>query len=224
MRVIDLSMPIADTHPRWKTEVTFVGDIAKGDSSRATWLKVSCHAFSHVDARRHCFVDGETIEETPLSDLVGPASVIDLMDVTPNEAIGPERLAERASHLKRGGIALFKSGWDRQRDPYTKAFWLDAPYLTREAADWLLATGIKTIGYDFPQDYSIRLLLSGQKSPLADKPTHDVLLRAGINMIEYIVNTADIHEPEVFLSAAPLKVPGADGAPARVYCVEGLLP
>jgi kynurenine formamidase len=52
--------------------------------------------------------------------------------------------------------------------------------------------------------------------------THDVLLRAGVHMIEYVVNTAEIREPSVFLSAAPLKIPGADGAPARVYCIEGM--
>jgi arylformamidase len=48
------------------------------------------------------------------------------------------------------------------------------------------------------------------------------LLRAGVHMIEYVANTADIREANVFLSAAPLKIPGADGAPARVYCIEGL--
>ncbi len=223
MRIIDLSMPIADTHPRWKTEVTFTGDIAKGDTSRATWIKVSCHAFSHVDARRHCYLDGRTIEETALGDVVGRAGVIDLMDVQPNEAISAERLSVRAGHIKNGDMALFKSGWDRQRSPYSKDFWLDAPYLTREAAEWLLAAGIKTIAYDFPQDYPIRLSLAGKKSPLADMVTHDTLLRAGVNMIEYVVNTAEISAPEVFLSAAPLKIPGADGAPARVYCIEGMI-
>ena len=33
---------------------------------------------------------------------------------------------------------------------------------------------------------------------------------------------AEIRAPEVFLSAAPLKIPGGDGAPARVYCIEGM--
>lgn len=222
MRIIDLSMPISDAHPRWKTDVSFAGDIANGDIARITTLTVSCHAFSHVDARRHMFVDGATIEATPLGDLVGRAAVIDLMDIQPLEAIGVDRLAPRASHLQKGGMALFKSGWDRQRSPYTKDFWLDAPYLTREAAEWLLATGIRTIAYDFPQDYAIRLSLSGKKSPLVDMVTHDTLLRAGVHMVEYVVNTAEIREPEVFFSAAPLKIPGSDGAPARVYCIEGL--
>jgi kynurenine formamidase len=144
------------------------------------------------------------------------------MDIQPNEAVGPEKLAARGKHIVRGGMVLLKSNWDRQRSPTTKEFWLDSPYLTRAAAEWLLSTGIRTIGYSFPQDYPIRLLLKGETRPLAEQVTHDVLLRAGVHMVEYVANSADIREPEVFLSAAPLKIPGGDGAPARVYCIEGL--
>jgi arylformamidase len=222
MRIIDLSMPITADHPRWKTEVTATGDLAKGDLVQVTWIKVSCHAYTHVDARRHMFADGATIEATPLADLVGRCAVIDLMDVRPNEALGPERLAPRAKHLEPGSMVLFKSGWDRHRSPQTKEFWLDAPYLTRETAIWLRDKGVRTVAYDFPQDYTIRLLLKGEQRPLAEHVTHDVLLRAGVHMIEYVCNTAEIRESEVFLSAAPLKIPGGDGAPARVYCIEGM--
>lgn len=223
MRIIDLSMPILADHPRWKTEVSSTGKLAEGDLAQVTTIRVSCHAYTHVDARRHMFIDGATIEATKLDDLVGRCAVIDLMDVKPSEAIGPDRLAARAGHLTKGGMALFKSGWDLHRSPQTKEFWIDAPYLTREAAQWLYETGIRTIAYDFPQDYCIRQPLMGQKQgALSDHVTHDILLRNGVHMIEYIANTAAIREAEVFLSAAPLKVPGGDGAPARVYCIEGL--
>jgi arylformamidase len=222
MRLIDLSMPIRPGHPRWATEVTVKGDLAAGELFQATTVKLSCHAFSHVDAKRHMYLEGETIEATPLERVVGRAAVIDLLDIQPNEAIGPQRLAARAGHLKRGGMALFKTGWDRQRSPYDTAFWTDAPYLTREGAQWLNDTGIITIAYDFPQDYVIRLMLRGEVRPLAENVTHDILLRAGVTMIEYVCNTAELREPEVLLSAAPLKIVGADGAPARVYAIEGL--
>jgi arylformamidase len=131
-------------------------------------------------------------------------------------------LALRAQHLKRGGMALFKTGWDRQRQPYETTFWSDAPYITREGAQWLHDTGVTTIAFDFPQDYVIRLMLKGEVRPLAENVTHDILLRAGVTMIEYLCNTAELREPEVLLSAAPLKIVGADGAPARVYAIEGL--
>ncbi len=222
MRIIDLSMPILAGHPRWPTEVSASGDLAKGDLAQITWIRVSCHAYTHVDARRHMFADGATIEATPLDDLVGRCAVLDLMDAQPNEALGPERLAARGAHVKKGGMLLFKTGWDRHRSPQTKEFWLDAPYLTREAALWIKDTGVRTVAYDFPQDYVIRLSLSGEKRPLPEHVTHDVLLRSGVHMIEYVANTAAIRESEVFFSAAPLKIPGGDGAPARAYCIEGL--
>jgi kynurenine formamidase len=52
--------------------------------------------------------------------------------------------------------------------------------------------------------------------------THDTLLRDGVTLIEYLVNTTALSERRVLFSAAPLKIPGADGAPARIYAIEGL--
>src|SRR5262245_22493362 len=102
MRIIDLTMPIVTGHMRWTAERTVAGDLAKGDLFQVTTLKVSCHGFTHVDARRHYFADGATIEDTPLEDVVGDAAVVDLMDVEPNEAIGPEKLEPRFGHVREG--------------------------------------------------------------------------------------------------------------------------
>ncbi len=222
MRIIDLTMPIITDHVRWASERTVAGDLAAGDTAQVTTVKVSCHAFTHVDARRHYFADGDTIEQTPLDALVGDAAVVNLMDIEPNEAIGAERLAARAGHVRRRDRVVLKSGWHRHRHFNSREFWTDAPYLTADGAGWLLDRGICTICYDFPQDYVIRLLLDGIQSPLPEHVTHDILLRNGVHMVEYLTNTAQISQDRVFLSAAPLKIPEADGAPARVYVVEGL--
>ena len=58
--------------------------------------------------------------------------------------------------------------------------------------------------------------------PTDEHVTHDVLLRAGVTLIEYLVNTAALRGPRTLLCAAPLKIPNADGAPARVFAIEGL--
>ena len=42
------------------------------------------------------------------------------------------------------------------------------------------------------------------------------LLGAGVVMVEYLANLEALHADEVFLIAMPLRVAGADGAPARV--------
>ena len=95
--------------------------------------------------------------------------------------------------------------------------------LTRDAAVWLHGQKPSAVAFDFPQDYPIRLLLDGIVAPTAEHVTHDVLLRAGVTLIEYLVNTSALRGPRTFLCAAPLKIPNADGAPARVYAIEGLL-
>ena len=59
-------------------------------------------------------------------------------------------------------------------------------------------------------------------APRHEHVTHDVLLAAGVTLIEYLVNTRDIAGPRTFLCAAPLKIPTADGAPARAFAIEGL--
>jgi kynurenine formamidase len=222
LKIIDLSMPIVTDHVRWKAERTIAGDVTKGDLFQVTTLKVSCHSFTHVDAKRHYFADGHTIEETPLPEVVGFADVIDLMDVAPNQAIDAALLAPRLDALEPGAKVLLKTGWHRHRPFTEKSFWLDSPHLTRDAAEALRSRRIGAIAYDFPQDYAIRLLLSGEVRPIEEHVTHDILLRNGVHMIEYLTNTAEITERRVFLSAAPLKISGGDGAPARVYVVEGL--
>ena len=113
-----------------------------------------------------------------------------------------------------------RSCWEQQRSPRTEQFWTDAPYLTREAAAWLLERRPSAVAFDFPQDYPIRLLLKGEVRPVEENVTHDLLLRNGVILIEYLSNTAALMAPRVLFCCLPLKVPAADGAPARVIAIE----
>jgi kynurenine formamidase len=221
MRIIDLTMPIAP-HFRWRTQISVTGDIAAGDQFRVTRLDATCHGFSHVDAQAHILAHAPTIEQTPLERVVGPCRVLRLENILPEEEIGPERLAAADPGGAPGEILLLAAGWDRQRDSNTPEFWRHAPWLNRAAAEWLAARAPSAVAFDFPQDYPIRLLLDGVEVPFDQHVTHDVLLRHGVTLVEYLVNTTELREPRCLLSAAPLKIPGADGGPARIYAIEGL--
>jgi arylformamidase len=48
---------------------------------------------------------------------------------------------------------------------------------------------------------------------------HLILLRRGIALLEGIV-LADVPQGRYFLSAAPLNLAGADGAPCRAYLID----
>ncbi|MDF3062278.1 MAG: cyclase family protein [Microvirga sp.] len=221
MRIVDLTMPIGP-HFRWSPDIQIKGDIGAGDPFRITRLSTTCHGFTHVDAMAHFVANGPTIESTPLDRVVGPCRILDLRDVEPNTAIGAERLAAADPGGPAGEILLLSAGWDRKRDYRTDAFWREAPFVTREGAEWLLARRPSAVAVDFPQDYTIRLLLDGVVAPRPEHVTHDVLLSAGVTLIEYLVNTSALVGPRTFLCAAPLLVPTADGAPTRAFAIEGL--
>ncbi|MDF3904362.1 cyclase family protein [Paracoccus sp. AS002] len=222
MRIVDLSMPVRE-HFRWQPQISVKGDKSAGDQFRVTRLSTTCHGFTHVDAQAHFIAGAPTIEATPLEQVVGPARVFDLSDVGPDEEITPARLAAADPGGAEGDILLLATQWDLKRDAGTRAFWTEAPWLNRAAAEWIAALRPRALAVDFPQDYPIRLLLDGIAVPDAEHVTHDVLLRQGVTLIEYIANTAALSASRVLLSAAPLKIENADGAPARAYAIEGLL-
>ncbi|MBX2883094.1 MAG: cyclase family protein [Granulosicoccus sp.] len=220
MKVHDLSMPIETGHLRWNVDIGKRGSFSDGDLFEVSWLHTTCHGFTHVDAPRHMVPGGPTLGDLSLDRVVGPASVLDLGSIKPDEAIDARRLAAAGAHIEAGEIILFKSCWYQQRDYHTEAFWREAPFLTRDAAEWLLAQNPTAVAFDFPQDWTIRCLLDGDVRPIEEHVTHDVLLRNNVTLIEYLIGTDKITTPKTFLCAQPLNLPDADGAPARVIAVE----
>ncbi len=216
-RIVDLSYPIED-HFRWKVERGLTASFEQGARFEVTRIGLAVHGFTHVDAPRHISPDGATTSELRLESLVGQATVIDLTEVEPNTAIGPAELA--GADPRPGDIVLLSTGWDQRRSLSSRAFWTDAPYLTREACELLLERKPAAVGFDFPQDEPIRDLLSGDAAPIERFVSHDVLLRRGVPLIEYLRNLAAIEQPRPQLCALPIKLPDADGAPARVIAIE----
>ena len=219
---IDLTMTITD-HFRWPVERRLVADHAKGGLFQVTWQGFAVHGFTHMDSPRHFFPDGKTTDDIGLEQTVGPAAVIDLLGIEPMAAIDASMLDKAGAHVTAGEIILFKTGWGEKRSVATKDFWLDAPFLERSAAEWLLARAPKAVAFDFPQDYCIRLLLSGEVRPIDEHVSHDVLLRNDVVLIEYLVNTQALTAKRVDFCCLPLKLPAADGA-LRAWspgCAEG---
>jgi arylformamidase len=72
--------------PRVKTEL--VHDPAKGDRVTMSQITMISHIVPHIDAPRHLFMDGTTIDELPLETFMGPARVIEIKDTV---SIKPRR-------------------------------------------------------------------------------------------------------------------------------------
>lgn len=218
-RIIDLTVSI-EPHFRWPMERSLKSDFDEGSQFQITWLGLVVHGFTHMDSPRHMVPGGDTSTEVPLEATIGDAAVVDISDVEPCQEISADLLAERGAHIAAGDIVLLKTCWDERRDLHTKEFWTDSPYLSRGACEWLLERKIKALAPDFPQDYPIRGLLGGKTAPIEDFVSHDVLLRNGVILIEYVCNFGALTKPRTTVYALPLKLPDSDGCPARVIAVE----
>ncbi len=216
MRLIDLSLPIRP-HFRWPTEVYQIERYERG--FRTTGARIVAHGFTHVDSPLHLVPGTVTINEVPLEQLCGPAAVVDLTHVGDRQPITAADLDRAGGHVQPGDIVLLRTDLGRRYSYETPAFWDNAPYLTREAAEWFLPRRPKAVGYDFPQDYVIREM--GKRAlDVEEYVAHQVFLRNNILNVEYLTNLDQITRPRVQVYILPLKLETAEGAPARAVAVE----
>ena len=220
-RIIDLSTPAEVDHFRWKVDRKKVQSYEAGDQIEVTWAGWTVHGFTHMDAPRHFSPTGGTTDDIPLETVMGDAAVVDVSSVGPAAPVTEEVVASAGGHVREGDIVLLRAGWDQVESIRTPEFWTRAPWVTEEAARWLLGRGIKAIAYDFPQDYCIRHLVLGDRKPaLEENVTHMVLLLNGVIMFEYLCNMNAIRSDRVHFIGLPVKIPGADGAPVRAVAIE----
>jgi kynurenine formamidase len=84
-----------------------------------------------------------------------------------------------------------------------------------------VARGVKAVGYDYPPDFPIRHLVTGERRAVAPEEwaTHHTFFPAGIGVIEYLVNLDRLGRDRVRFLALPLRLEGGDGAPARAIAL-----
>lgn len=212
---VDLAQPMYEDMPRAleATQVRFVphpvDDGPPEASIRITHLTLSSHVGTHVDAALHFLPDGRSIDQYPAGDFTGPGIVLDVA----REGVVPldrPELEERAPDVRPGDIVFFGFGYGAR---FGTPGYVDHPYLTADAAAWLVERGVRMIGVDTPTPD-----LGGAHRPVGfGFPVHMTLLRHDILIFEHLgPELARLGDRRVEIVAAPLPIRGADGAPARV--------
>jgi arylformamidase len=176
----------------------------QGAPANVSSLTCSLHCGTHVDAPVHFFDGQPSVDTVPIETLVGPAWVADATAVDGDiDGAALSRLAipDDATRIlsKTSNSAL----WNAPR--FTEESVAVAP----DAATALAERGVLLVGIDY-------LSIASYRAPA---PTHEVLLRAGVTVVE----TLDLRvvEPGWWtLTCLPLRIPGADGAPARAVLSE----
>jgi len=194
MEIYDVSVPIHEGM------VTYPGDpvvhmeraaaIANGDVVNLTRMDFGLHSGTHVDAPVH-FIDGASgVDSVELDALVGPCEVVEVPDLSRESVAQAPEGAERV---------LFKTPnselW--ARDEFAEDF----ARLEGPAAALLVERGVRLVGVDY---------LS-----IGDEAAHHALLEAGVVPVEGL-DLRGVPAGGYELICLPIRVVGADGAPARV--------
>jgi kynurenine formamidase len=217
-RVVDLSHPIRAglvTYPGLPAP-TITPHLTREDS-RARYAPGTEFAMdvihmigntgTYLDSPFHRYADGSDLAGLDLASLVGlRAEVFHLEDAWDGSRRGI-RSATLADRDLRGAAVLLHTGWDRWfgRPEYG----VGAPFLTGEAAQWLIDAGAVLVGID---SLNIDDTESG-----GERPAHSLLLDAGVHVVEHLTNLGELPPRGARFTAAPPAVEGFGTFPVRAF-------
>jgi arylformamidase len=202
-RLLDVSVPLAAGVPAYpgnpEFELRAIKRIADGGSSNVSGLSLGTHTGTHVDAPKHFFDDGIGVDRLALDLLIGRARVVEI-----NKRGGITAADLTAAGLREDLRVLLKTPnsalWNGT------AFKQDYTHLTEDGAKYLVDQGVKVVGIDY---------LSVEQFKKPGAPAHKALLSQGVVIIEGL-NLLETEPGMYEMYCLPLRIEGADGAPARV--------
>ncbi len=180
-------------------QITEVMQIQKGDVCNLSVLSFGSHTGTHIDAPKHFFDNGLTVDQITLDHFIGKAVVYEITDVE----IITETELEKLGSIKHK-IILLKTR--NSRLLANNEFYQDYAYLTPGAARYLVEAGIYTLGFDY---FSVDRYFS------PDFDVHRILLGNRVIIIEGL--SLDAVQPgEYHMIGLPLNLENGNGSPIRV--------
>src|SRR3990172_9553231 len=174
MKIFDISVVVSSDLPVWpgdpQVRIERVAKIEEGANANVSRIVMSAHTGTHVDAPYHFLSEGSTVEHLPLDLLTGPAYVLELpgVDVITSSELSAANIPSGTTRLL---IRTVNSGYWKESGPTFQTGF----------------TGITSDGAKFLVDFGVR----GSRmyyQPVApykqSRPTHEVLLKAGMVIVE----------------------------------------
>lgn len=207
-KIFDISVPVVNGgvvypgNPEIRIEPH--SELSRGASSNLSRISFGSHTGTHVDAPRHFFEAGSTVERLPLNALIGTAQVI---------AVGDDVMSVTAQHLQQHVTDGTERLLIRTRNSAfvtDREFRSDFTYIAPDGAEYLASVGVKLVGVDY---FSVEQFRSGHHK------THRTLLERGIVIVEGL-DFSEIAPGEYSFCCLPLRLDGLDGAPARAVLMK----
>ncbi|WP_255149372.1 cyclase family protein [Halorarius halobius] len=211
---VDLSQPFDAAAEHGATpppEFEQVATVAE-DGASVQWVGTSTHTGTHVDAPAHFLADGATIDDLSLDRFAGPGVVLGVERDAPGEidaAALEEAETDAGATVESGDVVVLRTGWgDRYGDDDYGRY----PWLTGDAADWLLEREVTLLGVDTRSPDRPRTMRPDDWDAY---PVHRRLLSAGTLIAENLRVPEWLVGERVTVRGFPVNLRRGDGAPAR---------
>lgn len=201
----------------WQDGFTFPGDapvevtgpynfLSGSNPEYVNHLSMPTQAGTHVQGPRYFLAEGATIDTFDLSRFEGEAVLVDLVGRGVDTELDELR-AGLAGRSLDDRILLLRTG---HMDEVVDSQILSPgrrPGLSLEAAEWLATkSGVSMVAID-----SVGL----ESRRTSDYDVNVLLCRAGVLILEGLVNLHQLGSGQLWLEAFPLKIRGVEGTPCR---------
>ena len=216
VKLYDLSQPIYHNCPGWPeyapTQISRDYCTAINGFNAET-ITLNTHTGTHIDVPYHFFDEGQTIEKIPIETFAGSAVFVDMRTKDADTPITAEDLKPHVNQIEAGDIAILNTGWGKRRGS-SKEYHFQWPYLGGDGAKILLDAGVKVALCN-------GLSMGGWGSPAKGRPCHEILLGAGVFLIEELcIPDALMDGRRYWFSAFPILLNGCGGSLVRAVAYE----
>jgi len=175
----------------------------EGTSFQIGKIEMVTNTGTYIDCPFHRYENGKDLSEILLEDVAELQATVINVPFTETLAIDKKRFE---GYTLPGHAVLVHTGWSKHWN--TELYYNNHPFLTKEAAEYLVACGVKLAGIDSHNIDDTR----GNS-----RPVHSTLLGAGILIVEHMANLAALPQTGALFSAVPPKFKGAGTFPVRAF-------
>lgn len=214
MKFIDLSHTIVEGMETYKgLPVPHVCDFLRREASKQHYdentsfliseITLCSNTGTYLDTPFHRYENGKDTSEVELNALANLPGI--------KIPIAKDIRAIDASYFKglgslKGKAVLVQTNWSRHFN--TEQYYQGHPYLTENAAKYLLAQEVALVGIDS---------LNIDNTEDSSRPVHSTLLANDILIVEHLTNLSELPENDFLFTAAPVKIKGVGTFPVRAF-------
>ena len=189
----------------WLTRDASSTRYAPGTTFQIGKIELLANTGTYIDAPFHRYEGGQDVADYPLQAVANLEGVV--VRATERTSRALDAGVFRGRDL-RGKAVLVHTGWDVHWR--TERYGTGHPFITRAAAEHLVAAGAALVGIDS---------LNIDDATDGARPAHSILLAAGIPVVEHLCGLHQLPDAGFRFYAVPPRVKGMGSFPVRAFAV-----